>query len=60
MADVVYIDFSQETSRGKKQSGLLDVSECPFAYKDIMEVMNNQADLVKPVTKLMPLINMKA
>ena len=60
MADVVYIDFSQETSRGKKQSGLLDVSECPFAYKDIMEVMNNQADLVKPVTKLLPLINMKA
>lgn len=60
MADVVYIDFTPETSKGKKQSGLLDVSECPFAYKDIMEVMNNQADLVKPVTKLMPLINMKA
>lgn len=32
-----------------------DLDEAPSAYKDIDEVMRNQADLVKPIVKLKPL-----
>jgi tRNA-splicing ligase RtcB len=33
--------------------------EAPQAYKDLGEVMRNQADLVEPVSRLLPLINVK-
>lgn len=59
MEDVVYLDFSKEKGRGKKVSDLIDVSECPLAYKDIETVMAEQSDLVAPVNKLMPMINLK-
>ena len=36
-----------------------DYSECPLAYKNIQEVMNNQLDLVKPLVELSPLGVMK-
>ena len=60
MKDVVYVDFSKETSRKGKETGNLDLSECPLAYKSIEKVMKEQEDLVKPVHKLMPMINVKA
>jgi len=36
-----------------------DLDEAPGAYKDINSVMYNQEDLVKVVTKLMPLAVIK-
>ena len=59
MEEVVYIDFTKEQSRGKKKSDLIDVSESPLAYKDIEVVMSEEADLIQPINKLMPMINMK-
>ena len=59
MEDVVFMDFTKEQSRGKKKSDLIDVSESPLAYKDIEVVMAEQADLVRPVNKLMPMVNLK-
>ena len=40
-------------SRDRK--GRLDVSECPLAYKDIEEVIQQELDLIKPLVKLQPL-----
>jgi len=44
--------------RGKCK-GKLDLSEAPGAYKDIDEVIANEADLVKPIVKLTPLAVLK-
>jgi RNA-splicing ligase RtcB len=38
---------------------MLDVSEAPSAYKDIISVIEEQKDLVKPVHKLTTMINWK-
>jgi len=54
---VVHSDFG--TSDRGRDKGLLDVSECPGAYKDIEDVMANQKDLVKPVAKLSPMLCLK-
>jgi tRNA-splicing ligase RtcB len=43
----------------QNRKGGTDLSECPLAYKNIEEVMENQVDLVKPIVKLMPLGVMK-
>lgn len=42
-----------------KAKGMFDLSEAPGAYKDIDEVIANEADLVKPVVKLTPLAVLK-
>ncbi|MBP2638798.1 MAG: ligase [Firmicutes bacterium] len=44
---------------GKNRKGGLDLSECPLAYKNIEEVISNEADLVEPIVKLIPLGVMK-
>ena len=41
--------------RKKSKGGGLDFGEAPQAYKDIEQVMVNQADLVDPLVKLRPL-----
>jgi len=59
MKDVVYINFPKEKTRKGNETGNLDLSECPLAYKNIEKVMMAQKDLVKPIHKLMPMVNMK-
>lgn len=59
MEGVVHTRFGKETNRKGKETGMLDVAEAPQAYKDIEDVMANQVDLVKPIHKLLPLINWK-
>jgi len=54
---VIHSDFS-EFDRGKMK-GVKDVSEAPQAYKNIENVMSQQADLVEPIVKLSPLISLK-
>ena len=54
---IVHSEF-KKVDRGKDK-GLLDVSECGFAYKDIEDVMSNQEDLVTPIVKLKPLLCLK-
>lgn len=44
---------------GTDRKGNVDISECPLAYKDILTVMDNQKDLVKPIVELKPLASMK-
>lgn len=58
MSGIVYSGFGKSNKKGK-DLGLLDVSEAPQAYKDIFIVMENQKDLVKPIHKLMTMINWK-
>ena len=41
------------------RKGQLDLSEAPGAYKDIEEVIANEADLVKPIVRLTPLAVLK-
>ncbi len=57
MEGVVYSDFGK-SGRGRDK-GMLDVSECPAAYKNIERVMEHQKDLVKPIHKLTTMINWK-
>lgn len=57
MEGVVYSGFGK-AGRGRDE-GMLDVSESPAAYKDILSVMENQKDLVKPVHTLKTMINWK-
>lgn len=45
--------------RRGKAKGQLDLSEAPGAYKDIEEVIANEADLVKPIVRLTPLAVLK-
>lgn len=59
MEGITHTKFGKETNRKGKETGMLDVSEAPQAYKNIEDVMANQADLVKPIHKLLPLINWK-
>lgn len=59
MEGITHTKFGKETNRKGKGTGMLDVSEAPQAYKDIEDVMANQTDLVKPIHKLLPLINWK-
>jgi tRNA-splicing ligase RtcB len=59
MEGIVHTKFGKETNKKGKETGMLDVSEAPQAYKDIEDVMANQTDLVKPIHKLLPLINWK-
>ncbi|MBO6031783.1 MAG: RtcB family protein [Prevotella sp.] len=47
------------TMRRGKAAGKLDLSEAPGAYKDIEEVIANEADLVKPIVRLTPLAVLK-
>lgn len=42
-----------------KCAGKLDLSEAPGAYKNIEEVIANEADLVKPLVRLTPLAVLK-
>ena len=56
---VVHSKFQKATSRKGKETGMLDLSESPQAYKDIADVINNELDLITPVVKLRPLICMK-
>lgn len=57
LKNIVHSTF-KKSERGKNK-GVLDVSEAPQAYKNIDEVMANQTELVKPLIKLMPMINIK-
>lgn len=59
LKDVTHSKFQKDVSRKGKETGMIDVSECPQAYKDIEDVMNNQTDLVTPIHKLSPLVSMK-
>ena len=59
MEGIVHTNFGKETNRKGKETGMLDFSEAPQAYKDIEDVMANQVDLVEPIHKLIPLINWK-
>jgi len=45
--------------RAKDKLDLLDLSESPFAYKNIDVVMDNQKDLVEIIYKLEPLVSIK-
>jgi len=47
------------TSKRGRDKGMLDVSETEEAYKDVISVMANQTDLVKPLVKLAPIISIK-
>lgn len=49
MEGVVYGRWSRD------RKGRLDVSECPLAYKDIEEVIQQELDLIKTLVKLQPL-----
>jgi RNA-splicing ligase RtcB len=59
MKGITHTKFGRATSRKGKDTGMMDFSEAPQAYKDIFSVMENQKDLVVPLYKLMPIINWK-
>ena len=59
MEGIVYRKFKKEVNRKRKETGNIDVAECPFAYKDIDEVIKNEADLVEPVVRMTPIVVMK-
>ena len=54
----IVCDRWNKVQRGKCK-GQLDLSEAPGAYKDIEEVIANEADLVKPIVRLTPLAVLK-
>ena len=54
----IVCDRWNRVQRGKCK-GQLDLSEAPGAYKDIEEVIANEADLVKPIVRLTPLAVLK-
>lgn len=49
----------ENTIKRGRAKGKLDLSESPFAYKDIDTVMDNQKDLVEIACKLEPLVSIK-
>jgi tRNA-splicing ligase RtcB len=55
MAGVIFSGWHPLRGRGKKGSGLLDLSEAPQAYKNIEEVIAAQTDLIDPLVRLRPL-----
>ena len=59
MKGVTYGKFQKHTNRKGKETGLMEVSEAPGAYKDIRTVMNNQTDLAEIAVELRPLISVK-
>jgi len=59
MTGVFHTKFGRSVSRKGKDTGMLDVSEAPQAYKDIEDVIKNESDLVKVLFKLRPIINWK-
>ena len=59
MVGVTHTKFARATSRKGKDLGMLDMSEAPQAYKDIEDVISNEADLIMPLFKLRPLISWK-
>ena len=54
---IVFTKFGK-SERGRTK-GMYDLSEASGAYKDVLSVMENQKDLVKPLVKLYPLISWK-
>jgi len=59
MKGVCHTKFGRATSRKGKDTGMLDVSEAPQAYKDIEDVISNEMDLICPLFKLLPVISWK-
>ena len=59
MEGVVYRKFKKEVNRNGKETGMVDVAESPAAYKDVEEVLRNEADLVEPIVKVRPIIVLK-
>ena len=59
MEGVVYRKFKKEVNRKGKETGMMDVAESPAAYKDVEEVLRNEADLVEPLVKVRPIIVLK-
>lgn len=59
MKGITHTKFGRATTRKGKDTGMMDFSEAPQAYKDIDEVIANEADLVIPLFKLRPIINWK-
>jgi len=55
MEGIVFSGWHAMRGRGRKNRGMLDLSEAPQAYKDIDEVIEAQLDLVEPITRLRPL-----
>lgn len=54
---IVFSKF-QKATRGKDE-GMYDISESGEAYKDVVSVMEEQVELVKPLVKLTPIISWK-
>ena len=54
---IVFTKFGK-SERGRTK-GMFDISEAGGAYKDVLSVMENQKDLVRPLVKLSPLISWK-
>ena len=60
MEGIVHTSFKKEhTFKKNKETGLLDVSESMFAYKDVFSVMKAQEELVDILTTLKTYINLK-
>ena len=60
LKNVVHTSFSKQHSFKKnKETGLLDVSEAPQAYKNSKSVISCQSDLIEILTTLTPIINGK-
>jgi tRNA-splicing ligase RtcB (3'-phosphate/5'-hydroxy nucleic acid ligase) len=56
MEGIVFDRWNKIKGRGKgKKEKLMDLSEAPFAYKNIDEVIEAELDLIKPIVKLQPL-----
>ena len=51
--------FSEMMAGIKAKIGKSTLDECPSAYKDIYQVMENQSDLVDIVSHIKPIINIK-
>lgn len=54
---IIFSEFSKG-KRGKDE-GLFDLSETGEAYKDVISIMSNEEDLVKPIVELTPIISLK-
>lgn len=59
MSGITHTKFGKYMGFKRKDTGMLDVSEAPQAYKDIEDVIRNEEDLVAPLFKLRPIINWK-